>query len=452
MGQRFVVGGGIVALLVCGSVCRAAQVTIEYETRALTIVGTPFGVTVPFQTPVSGTFTYETTTADILAQTTVGHYPHVLGGGAFTANFLGNTITGSATPFVEIENLNPDTFRFIDGPRSLGNQGGIMSLNGTPDADVRLFMAFTDGSGGAFSNDALPNPLPFAVPPLSTGGFPHTFSLSDDRGTMLLQFTRIAMLQTTSAPLADAGPDYAFNFNNFSGITLNGTASQDDPPAAGVGDLAFAWSTTSVPNFATGVSPTLALTQTSITGPGGSDTITLTVTDPSPESGSDSDTATVTYNNAAPTSLSISGVDTPGPQVQFNATYRENDLVVNSSISNFEQAMWEFDTSAATSVADFASSSLTGANVSGMTAPNTAAALQTIAGLIDEASLGGPGTYQIFFNVKDRANEIRSTSFSFTLGEVGTAVPEPSSLALWGVLGLAMLGVFYVRRSSASTS
>ena len=73
-----------------------------------------------------------------------------------------------------------------------------MSLDGVPDPSVQLLLAFTDSSGTAFIDDALPTPLPFAVPPLSEPNpffFPHTISLSDSGGTLLLQLNGINMVQ-----------------------------------------------------------------------------------------------------------------------------------------------------------------------------------------------------------------------------------------------------------------
>jgi hypothetical protein len=123
---------------------------------------------------------------------------------------LDTTITGSGTPFVEVENFGSgvsDTFRFLDGPRNIGNQGGIMSVNGTPDNKVELGIAFSDTSGNAFSSDALPNPLPFAVPPLSEPSpffFAHTFSIKDGtNGTLLLQLNSISMAADYTLSVSD---------------------------------------------------------------------------------------------------------------------------------------------------------------------------------------------------------------------------------------------------------
>lgn len=64
--------------------------------------------------------------------------------------------------------------------------GGTMSVNGTPDANIELTIAITDGSGTAFSDDSIPGVFHFSFP-----GPPHTFSLGDREGTLLKQFVDV---------------------------------------------------------------------------------------------------------------------------------------------------------------------------------------------------------------------------------------------------------------------
>jgi hypothetical protein len=187
-------GLAAVALLAGVGPAAAQPVTIQYSGTVVTVSGTPFGFTSAVRTaPITGSFTYDTRTADTSpADTTRGNYPHTTFPGAFSAVIQGTSFTGSATPFAQVENLNPDTFRFEDGP---SNGGGIMSVNGTPNALAALFIAMTDSAGGAFSSDALPATFPFAQPPLVNGSnvpqYPHTFSLSDNNGTLLMQLNSI---------------------------------------------------------------------------------------------------------------------------------------------------------------------------------------------------------------------------------------------------------------------
>jgi len=133
---------------------------------------------------------YNTATADVNASAQRGNYPHSFGGG-FLANFLSMTVTGSAAPYVTIEDLASDTFRFNDGATGTP-AGGTMSVNGTPDVNVRVAMAFTDSSGTAFASDGLPQNLAFANPPCTNPiNFPHTFSIRDSDGTLLLQMNTL---------------------------------------------------------------------------------------------------------------------------------------------------------------------------------------------------------------------------------------------------------------------
>jgi len=197
MSRIFILTLGLSILSGFQSSAWAAPVTVEYDLYVATVAGNPFGFddSVRLET-ATATTTYDTDTVDTNSTTGRGDYPH-LSGGAFSLELLDMQVTGSATPFVQVEDLSSDTWRFIDGPRPAGNQGGVMSVDGILDPDVQLGLAFTDGSGDAFSDDSLPDPLPFAVPPLSVphptmqSFFPHTFSLSDADGILLFQLNAI---------------------------------------------------------------------------------------------------------------------------------------------------------------------------------------------------------------------------------------------------------------------
>ena len=62
-----------------------------------------------------------------------------------------------------------------------------MSVDDVADADIRLLLAVTDGSGAAFPDDTLPPDYPLTGTPPD---YPHTFSLKDASGTVLFQFQR----------------------------------------------------------------------------------------------------------------------------------------------------------------------------------------------------------------------------------------------------------------------
>ena len=187
-------------------ICDADLIQVNYTASISTVSGTPFGQVFTNGTPVTGFFTYDTSTPDVNPTANRGYYPHSANG-AFEARFVGNTLSGSPTPYVQVEDFLapvPDTWRFIDGPRTVGPQGGIMSWNGAPNADAQLTIAITDPTGTVFSNDMQPAVFPFldAVPPFN---WPHTFFISDPNGSLNLQFSTVAIPEPSSALLLLTG-------------------------------------------------------------------------------------------------------------------------------------------------------------------------------------------------------------------------------------------------------
>ena len=61
---------------------------------------------------------------------------------------------------VEFEDVPIDTFRFMDGAVPGQTMTGLVSVNGAVDSDAGVHFAVSDGSGMAFSSDALPDPFP----------------------------------------------------------------------------------------------------------------------------------------------------------------------------------------------------------------------------------------------------------------------------------------------------
>ena len=175
--------------MIPASALRAEIVTVAYEAEAVTVASKPFGLTIPLDTPVTGYFTFDTSTPDVNPDNTMrGEYPHARNS-AFVADFLETRIRGSHTAYYEVQlsGGDSDTFRTWDGPSPVGPEGGTMSIDGTPDEDIRLFLAITDD---AFQSDDLKDPFPFYT--FGFLGTPHTFSLKDEQGTMLMQFTKAA--------------------------------------------------------------------------------------------------------------------------------------------------------------------------------------------------------------------------------------------------------------------
>jgi len=177
-------------LAICVLPAGAEIVTVTYEAKAVTVSKQPFGLTVPLNTIVTGYFTFDTATDDLAPGDTLsGEYQHD-GNAGYVAEFLSTRITGSTTPFYEVDLIaDPtiDTFRIYDGPRTVGNEGGVMSIDGVEDDQIQLFLAVTED---VFDSDALINPFPFYT--FGFLGTPHTFTLKDDQGTMLMQFLSVS--------------------------------------------------------------------------------------------------------------------------------------------------------------------------------------------------------------------------------------------------------------------
>jgi len=165
-------------------------VTISFNGEVATVAGTPLGLDSTARTsPVSGSFSYSPCAADTRpTDPQRGEYDHGAGGD-FTFAVSGLTVTGSGHPLVKVEDLNPDTFRYLDGPQILDKDKAWrqMSLDGTPNPDLKVSLSITDGTGAAFSSDALPK----AFPMLAIGSYTHTFSVRDGGGTLLMQLTSL---------------------------------------------------------------------------------------------------------------------------------------------------------------------------------------------------------------------------------------------------------------------
>src|SRR6185436_9040792 len=147
----------LVAVLAAAQTAVAERISVYYEAEAATVVDTPLGLEIPRLTVVTGTFTFDTSTPDALPDDhDDGDYYHD-GDGAFTATFLGHTLTGSATPLVEIRKVS-STFRFVDGPGTFDDEGGIMSVDGVPDENPELW--FSAGTETDMVDDSLINPFP----------------------------------------------------------------------------------------------------------------------------------------------------------------------------------------------------------------------------------------------------------------------------------------------------
>ncbi len=157
--------------------------TVAYAGVVATVSGTPFGFDASVrEARVAGSFTWNRALRDQEDDPDRGLYVHA-GSGAFTLDVAGRTVGGSGSPEVEVEDLSSDTFRFVDGAAIFGEHVQRMTVDGVEDESVGVWIAITDGSGAALDDDAIPTTWPF--PDITT--LPHTFSVEDADGTLLLQ-------------------------------------------------------------------------------------------------------------------------------------------------------------------------------------------------------------------------------------------------------------------------
>jgi hypothetical protein len=168
----------------------AMPVKVGFTGQVVTVASAPLGfdATVRLEA-VSGSFTYDLRMVDQLpADLKRGRYEG-FAITAFTFIVKGHTITGSGNAQVQTEDLNPDTFRFLDGP--LGdNVPRVMKFDGADAPTLKLGIAITDSSGAMLSSEALPAPFPT----LDITTKPHTFSLQDSGGTLLMQLDTLTPL------------------------------------------------------------------------------------------------------------------------------------------------------------------------------------------------------------------------------------------------------------------
>jgi len=164
-------------------------VTLQFTGTVQTVAGTPLGLDASVRlAPITGELAYDLNVLDANpTDPQRGRYLHD-GTSQFTFAVSGHTVMGSGLAIVEVEDLNPDTFRFRDGPQN-DTVTRLMTLDGTGDPSLVLLIAITDDSGAALTSDAEPDPFPFT----NITAYPHTFSLEDDGGTLLMQLDSITM-------------------------------------------------------------------------------------------------------------------------------------------------------------------------------------------------------------------------------------------------------------------
>jgi hypothetical protein len=137
----------VVALVLGGAVPPglAAPLTFDF-TGTVTQVpvldpSDPFGGTIHFQTPFTGSYTFEATTPDSLADPQTGVY-------SMAAAPFGLTVTMGGHPFSAGDSLSIVVF---DGPP---DQYGVLAHGAGGDLTIELFLE--DPTGTALASDALP--------------------------------------------------------------------------------------------------------------------------------------------------------------------------------------------------------------------------------------------------------------------------------------------------------
>ncbi len=159
-------------------------VVFEFEGAIVTVSGAPFGLEIPLETPISGTLGYKPCLRNVYPVEGFGEYRH-RGSSVFEASFAGHDVRGSGKAHVEVAPAT-STWRFVDGWEAIpDDEWGerSMSLDGVDLPRMKLWIATGPDDGSSFPDASIPEP-DWLDPEA-----PHTFSLEDDQGTALTQWT-----------------------------------------------------------------------------------------------------------------------------------------------------------------------------------------------------------------------------------------------------------------------
>ena len=163
-----------------------SAVTLTFAGTVATVADMPLGLDDSVRdTDVSGSFAYFPCFPDQDSDPRRGIYDP--DSGNFSLSVGGHEIGGSGRPRIEVEDFDPDTFRWRDGNILLNPITRVMTVDGkaAPSLEVLIAITTTNDSGSAFSSDVPPTTFPF----LDIASYPHTFSVQDDGGTLLLQLS-----------------------------------------------------------------------------------------------------------------------------------------------------------------------------------------------------------------------------------------------------------------------
>jgi hypothetical protein len=156
-------------------------------------MGLPLGFDGTVRTEgITGSLSYDPSLFDTYVPANRGVYQAVAPQSTFNLTVKGKTVTGSMRAKLEVEDgTTTDTFRFRDGPQAVDNTVRVMKLDGVDAPKLSLFIAISGGDGTMFTSEKLPDPFPA----IDIKKVPHTFSLEDEGGTLLLQLDTLAPKQ-----------------------------------------------------------------------------------------------------------------------------------------------------------------------------------------------------------------------------------------------------------------
>ena len=157
-------------------------IEVFFDGEVSTVSAMPLGLDDSARTEtVTGSFTYLPCLGDDdPLDSNRGEYFHSIDGD-LEVLVAGLAVDGSGKAIVTTENFDPDTFRFEDGDLTFATETRMMQINGADAPDLQMRLSVTDSSGVALASDAPPDPFSFDA------SMPHTFSLQDGGGTLLIQ-------------------------------------------------------------------------------------------------------------------------------------------------------------------------------------------------------------------------------------------------------------------------
>jgi hypothetical protein len=166
-------------------------VTFIYDGLIKTVSGRPLGLDIPLDTPIAGSLGYKPCLPDRDDFTGYGEYRHG-GSSTFEARFLGRTLTGSGFATVEVVQAG-STWRYVDGHENIPDDTfgpRALRLDGAEVPRVELWIS-TGPEADTVTSEAIP------APDWLDPGAPHTFSIADDDGVALVQWTVFALQPQT---------------------------------------------------------------------------------------------------------------------------------------------------------------------------------------------------------------------------------------------------------------